>query len=365
MPSSTQYDPAWDTLRFDILAVMSLIGLETRGCDACRHTLLGTAQRAFNTILVMANSISSTTGSTILSAWVEPADTTGPIYFTTTANPTPVRVLDALLVRNTINPERTREMIDRVVFDALLVTGEDDTLFGNLRHAQLWLVLDGRYTVADAVRTGDHTQKSLGEFARAHMALLNALARAQGGNVDPLPVTTNVCTACLGFQDDDTLDCNMTGYPWGGDITLQTQALCAWWIPHHMDKSVANIVRDGLFSRSRAEWPKQLVPKGTELVPDWVAVLDGLERLPAFQARLRGLARSDEQYQKLQEKVEDILEEWREGADARAAAVASMMQTNTELARRVRGEVGPYEEAAHARSMLQDLVNELMHISEW
>ncbi|KAK3301772.1 uncharacterized protein B0T15DRAFT_578031 [Chaetomium strumarium] len=302
---SSQYDPAYNTLGFDILAVLSLIRLKTPDCDACRQTLIGTAQQAFSTILAMptststATTTSSTTAdSTIFSARVEPNDTTGLIKFITTANPVPISVADALLVRNAVNPDRTREMIDRV-FDALLVPGQHDTFFGQLAHAQLWLVLDGTYTVADAdaAMRGEgegeeeqqQQQRSLGEFARSHMALLGALARAQGGELDPLPLATDICTACLGFQEDDALDNNMTGFPWGGELSLQTLVL--------------------------------------------------------------------------QRKVEGMVKEWKEGADTRAAAVALMMPTNTELARWVRGEVGSHEQAACAWLMLQALTNQLMNIS--
>ncbi|KAK4237609.1 hypothetical protein C8A03DRAFT_15873, partial [Achaetomium macrosporum] len=357
---STDYDPAYDTLRFDILAILSTISLDARLCPGCRQTFLQAARHAFNTILddPHVDMSLTTSPSIIVRAWLEPE--TGLINFITTANPSLVSVSDASLVRHSLNPDRSEEMLDRV-FKALLVPGEEDTF--NIVQAQLWLCLEGTYTVADAVRG-----QSLGQFARSHMQLLNALARAQGGAVNPRPrggggvsddeENPPICTKCLGFQQDVTLDRIMKGYPWGGDVTLQTQAVSRW-ILHHMDsKAVAKIVYEQLYM-FRSEWPRELVPEGPELVPDWCAVLDGVEKLPAFKARLRYLGRSEE-YRGLQRGLEESVKEWKEGADARAAALASVLPTDVDLARRVRGEVGQLEEVANTKSMLQALVGELM-----
>ncbi|KAL2017266.1 hypothetical protein VTK56DRAFT_2378 [Thermocarpiscus australiensis] len=336
--TNTDYDPACDTLRFDMLAVLAHIDDKEILCVPCKQSLFRTARRAFERRL--ANNAAAEdltlrgTPSQVRHAWYDAragGRSGGGLQFVMSANPQQRRVVDeATRVRMFCNPDRHDAMVEATV-DALFEPGDD---VWNLAQCQLWCVLDGFYSIADAVRG-----RSVAEFLRTFMQPMNRRSQHRRSNLFERR-TCQDNEGCFGGHLP-------AGYPGDGDIGAQTR-MVLWAATERMDRAVEQLVVEQLSG----------CPEGEDIIA-WVATP---ERAPAFRARLEAL-RHKEDYAVLKRDADRRIREWREGGAARAEALARLPQTDPVLARYIiRGEPGEGEvdegtEREDLLRMLQDMVN--------
>ncbi|KAL2261298.1 hypothetical protein VTK26DRAFT_4440 [Humicola hyalothermophila] len=190
----TYYDPACDTVVFDVLVILTMVGTTQALCGHCKQTVMTTARRACEKMLLddfrsrrrqptQPSSTSTSSQSQIRRVRVDDR-VPGRIVFATTLDPTLRGVLEMATVRAVTDPARHRAMVERAV-DALWRAGDDTW---NLRQAQLWYVLRGSdCSVVDAVTTrvqseGDEHGDgagSLASYGEGFLALMSAVRRAE------------------------------------------------------------------------------------------------------------------------------------------------------------------------------------------
>jgi hypothetical protein len=312
---ATPYDPAYDTLRFDILVALSLIKA-TDICNDCMQTTLITAIRAFEAILNAPSQYLR--GGSYIHHVNADAATSAIISFTTTANPTtPVTLRNALLTRNMLSPSSTTSLVDRIL--APLSFPSDDA--PNLSQTQLWFALAGRYTLLDAIQN-----RPLAEFARTHMQHLNNICRSRLGlhanqaSFCPL----GPASSCFGLPMP-------AGYPYPDRPGRQSEVALRHAMDY-LDIAVEEVVEDQM--ENRREWPAGVREREH---PD-LEVLGAVEGLPAFRARMEALQFRDK-YQRLEGEMEVVRREWR-----------------------ARGWVGGggVEDVGETRDMLHELLQQMM-----
>jgi hypothetical protein len=315
---ATPYDPAYDTLRFDILVVLALIRA-TDVCHRCMHTTLATATRAFEALLT-APSQYPNRGSQIQHVNTDAA--TGAILsFTTTATPTPVTLRTALLTRNLLSPTATASLIDRIL--SPLSFPSDDA--PNLSQTQLWFSLGGRYTLLDAIH-----HRPLADFARTHMQHLNNICRGRLGHHANM---ASICplgpaSSCFGLP-------MASGYPYPDKPGRQGEVALRHAVGF-LDVAVEEVVEEQLLHRR--EWPAAVRDREH---PD-LEVLAAVEGLPAFRARLEALRWRDK-YRRLEGEVEVVKREWRDRGWVEGE-----------------GEGMEVEDVEETRDMLLELVQQIM-----
>ncbi|KAK4154931.1 hypothetical protein C8A00DRAFT_32289 [Chaetomidium leptoderma] len=319
---ATNYDPAYNTLRFDILAVLSAIEStpETDLCTHCRHTVLRTARRAFDAILdTEPAELTTPTGRQIRHAFLK--RDTGTLHFTTISTPghprtNPIPVADAITIRNFLSPTHHETLLDALLKPLSESHDDNETLNLNLNLAQtqLWFCLAGTaFTLHDAILG----RRSLAAFAHTHGQLLTNLTRGLRTCYAGGPDST-----CFGLPVPEAFY-----YLYAGDVALQSRAAVRAALKR-MDGPVAGLV-EGQLLRSW-EWPEAVRTryKGCSMdwydeeeggQVDWVEVLAAVEKMPAFRARMVAL-REREEYKRLEETVAEGVREWREGEGRRRAA---------------------------------------------
>jgi hypothetical protein len=312
-PQVPAYDPAFNTLHFDILAVLSAI-YEAGRCTRCTRHLIRTAERALG-IILKHHDPPITGASPSHVKYIRVYADTAEIMCSTTVNPTElISVRDADRLRNHYTRSSLRESLVDGLLEPLFQAG-DDTF--NLDQTLLWYCLWGKYTVTDAVHG-----RSLSEYARAHMQLMTNIVRYRRQH----PRSVHLSCDCFGMTPE-----MLESYLSGADATRFSEAAVSRALAS-MDGSVAAIVKDQ--RRRPWEWPEKVRPGVDGKVGDWLVVLDAFDKMPAFQARLRALG-TREQHRREERRLEDMAKEWRENIGWRIATmewrVAEVEDTRTLL----------------------------------
>ena len=344
--ATTDYDPARDTVAFDVLAILTTVAKTCVLCSACRQTVLTTARRACDLLILPQSAASSDDGeddddeharlqSQIRKVWSD--DPRNELYFASTLNPSRTSVSIMLAVRKFTNPARHKAMVERVL-DALWRDGDDTW---NLAQAQLWYVLSGSvYTVVGAV----HGKRPVAEYAEGFLMLMNRVWRGKLRKLEEMGVdSSSLEDHDVLPRDENNMDWKLmcpkgecftepwlhSRYPWSGKPGLQR----TWALEvalQHMDEQVKELVVDQLQPKHKPEWPAEV--RGAEEPIDHLTVLAAVEKqVPAFRAWVEALGRGDE-YREVQRAVEDQIREWREGAGVRATLLAALSEIDSSLA---------------------------------
>lgn len=333
------YDPAYHTLRFEMLWMLSSINRNSNElCPSCEKTVAHTVRDGYTRLLTRSdpNPLQpDSPGSRIPRAFVNPRN--GLIDMRSTAQPPdapPQHVEDAISLLHFHCPSARDAALDRLF--AELYRPRDDTL--NLAQTQVWWCVAGTYTIGDAV-----AGRSIAEFARTHMQLATNLT---GGRAEGQGRRVDLCCAVMrpvgeeeeeeGGGDPDRKNYRCfgvpveAGYPFGGDVSRQT-TFAVNLVSRYMHPSVWWIVVEAFKALEALEvgkWPAELVGERDRLV-----VLGTLERTEWFRERIRELAEGPE-YRRVVEWYQCQATAWRAGEAARRAG---------ELARReseVDGTIG-------------------------
>ncbi|KAH6627410.1 hypothetical protein F5144DRAFT_548870 [Chaetomium tenue] len=288
--SVTDYDPAYHTFRFEMLAVLSRIHhVSSELCERCEKTLMNHVHHTYTTLLTATNPPlvpPDAPGSRICRALFNPNQMFPEIR--TTANPHPVMVEDALETLLFHDPSARETILDRLL-EPLYQPHQDTP---NLLQTQIWYCLAGGYTLVDALQG-----RSIADFARMFQQLFTNLtggrARADG--------RVYLCPAAADMQAEEygCFGGPVPGeYPFGGDVEAQTACVLEV-VKNRMDGAVWALVREGLYDDKRG-WPE-----GMEGERDWLVVLRAVEEAEWFKEKRRH---------------EEAAEKWRARRAARRAA---------------------------------------------
>lgn len=298
----TDYDPAYHTFRFEMLAVLSRIHKASSNlCELCESTLMQQVHHTYTALLTTINPPPpppDAPGSRVRRALFNP-NTSFP-ELRTTANPHPTMIEDALDTLLFHDPSARETILDRL-FEPLYQPHHDTP---NLLQTQIWYCFAGEYTLVDAVQG-----RSIADFARMHLQLLTNLTggRARdGGRVYLCAAATDPASRykCFGGRVHE-------GYPFAGDVERQT-ACAMEAVERKMDGAVWALVREGLYER---RWPE-----GLDDERDWLVVLRAVEQAEWFKEKIRRLGELM-RYKDVKHRYEKAAEEWRAGRGARRAAV--------------------------------------------
>lgn len=301
------YDPAYDTLHFEMLAVLTLIEhSRTRLCWSCRRHAHRVAWRAYWRLLRPLNDESGdddNRDSTLLKlrarirrdlqspshvrAFWLPApnnndNTPHPSGFSivTTAHPydlTATPVLHALVARRIANPAAHAAMLDCPI-QALSNRGDDAF---NADQAMLWFALRGFYSLLDAIEG-----RSLAEHLHGHLSLLSALYRQRDRPIEP-GARQWWCRKQLPEGHPDQTRCFDQPLPEGPcppDTGVQNKRALDWAM-RHMHPAVRELVKHKLAIRFHSsEFPAA----AKETWDDYITVFRAMDHeMPLFRARLR------------------------------------------------------------------------------
>lgn len=288
------YDPAVDTVLFEISLMLSIIDHSRSLCPGCKRSMCELIRRASERRLDREPDLVGSSPSRIRQISRNAA---GSLQFSSTLAARPVTFVSWGLVKWLLRPGWDADAVDATV-TALSEPGDDAW---NLAQCKLWHALGGQYNLVDAVQG-----RPLADFMRAHMTLLNALRREPerpGPERHPCERRDRVGrSAC--FPEVPR------AYPYGGDVARQTNHAVASALDC-LDASVAEIVWHALVE----DWARR--ERGLGVRPcqegDEIAVVAALEQTPAFKARLLALGRG-ERYKSLEELSTSTLADWRSPA---------------------------------------------------
>ncbi|GAB1321030.1 hypothetical protein MFIFM68171_11240 [Madurella fahalii] len=304
---ASSYDPAVDTVFFDINATLSAIELGNFLCDGCRRAMSRLVRKAFGRRLDGEPGLVAPSPSQIRRISRDPDRV---LQFFSTLAPRAVPFASCAQLKAFLRPDWDANLVDATVA-ALSEPGDDAW---NLAQCKLWHALKGRYTVQDAVRG-----RSLAEFMRSHMTLLNALLAEQwhagedgdeGGDEEGWRTCERWAVSLGGVGRSPCFPELPYGYPHGGEVAGQARQAVASGL-RYLDRGVAEIVRLALMEhRTRRA---RGAPEPAVAHEDEISVLAALEQTPAFKARLRALERTD-RYRMLKWECTSMLSAWRSGA---------------------------------------------------
>lgn len=292
----TEYDPACDTgLFFDACAMVDTID-RSELCSECKEHACLLIYGAFHNILLNEEDPLAIRHPSKICR-VSRGEQSDRLEFTTTTNPEPVLIEEVMRVKKYCHPSKDGERTAAERLIDTLFHVQDDTW--NLDQCKLWHVLEGTYLLEDAVRG-----RSIAEFARNHMMLLNCIAQnplprqCRWRCYPHLPHRYNVTTEDVGMKCALALDSAM----------------------RFMDPRVRSTVENLLLHPG--EWPVSLHEE-----PDSIRVIAFLEKTAAFEARMAAL-RHQEDYKFLEENRQEWVQKWRTGGQRRAEMLETLPQRN-------------------------------------
>ncbi|GAB1313723.1 hypothetical protein MFIFM68171_03933 [Madurella fahalii] len=294
----TDLDPACDTgLLFDVCGMVDTID-RTDLCSECKKHLCRLIYDGFHNVLLNDEDLLTIRHPSKI-CYISRGNESGRLEFTTTTNPEALLIEEVVGVKTYIKPSDADRNTAAERLIGTLFNPEDDVW--SLDQCRLWHVLDGSYSIGEAVRG-----RSFAEFARNHMILLNRIFQNRA----------RLSAECFGR-------CYPHPQPMYNVAGVDSDTISAVALNSALrftDPRVRVIVEDQL-ARPR-EWPEAL---RTERDP--IRVLAVTEKTPPFEARMAAL-RHEEDYKSLEADCRQWIQNWRDNRQRRAELLEALPRTD-------------------------------------
>ncbi|KAH6612246.1 hypothetical protein B0J18DRAFT_474080 [Chaetomium sp. MPI-SDFR-AT-0129] len=288
----SDYDPAWKTLSFDVIAG-AYAALDFTTCSGCRAQFHALVRYAADKVIEKNKRNAKEKPGSYVTEVTTSDD--GTIQISTIANPDfPVKLSDAIMIRRYFDPQAMETTLER--FYSVLPQTGNDTL--GLAQTQIWRALYGTYELSDAVRG-----RPIAAFVENYLHHLSNVELHREHSpplVDkhaPLaPICQNTDYGCFGEEIDQR-------FPFG--MSFEERTWHALQIAlSHMDNDVRELLESAVGQIERRALRRN------EGEFSWIEKLNMLDNNKDFIRSLQQLQETDD-YIKLQSEMEEDNAAWR------------------------------------------------------